>query len=132
LRPLVRSTGQPGNRAAAQKQETALAQVTVKINGYSYTVGCEDGQEDHLVAMSQQVESRIDSIKSLGGQSGESRLLVLASLLMADELHDLRAELDALRASPARAAQPKDAETGKRISKLAARAEQIAEQLDRP
>ena len=59
-----------------------MAQVTVKINGYSYTVGCEDGQEDHLMAMADQVESRIDSIKALGGQSGESRLLVLASLLL--------------------------------------------------
>jgi cell division protein ZapA len=114
-----------------------LAQVTVKINGYSYTVGCEDGQEDHLMAMSQQVESRIESIKSLGGQSGESRLLVLAALLMADELHDVRAELDEVRSSPARAAQPhvpdvKDTDTRKRITKLAARAEQIAEQLDQP
>jgi cell division protein ZapA len=32
-----------------------MAQVTVKINGYSYTVGCEDGQEAHLQAMASQV-----------------------------------------------------------------------------
>lgn len=107
-----------------------MAQVTVKINGYSYTVGCEDGQEGHLIAMSQQVESRIDSIKALGGQSGESRLLVLASLLMADELHDIKLELDGARSGSAQPIRPRDPETGKRISKLAARAEQIAEQLD--
>ena len=60
-----------------------MAQMTIRINGYAYTVGCEDGQEAHLQAMAEAVEKRIDSIKALGGQSGESRLLVLAALLMA-------------------------------------------------
>ena len=59
-----------------------MPQVSVKINGYSYTVGCEEGQEQHLAAMGREVENRIDSIKALGGQSGEARLLVLAALLM--------------------------------------------------
>ena len=70
-----------------------MAQLTVKINGYAYNVGCEDGQEAHLQEMARQVEQRIDSIKALGGQSGESRLLLLAALLMADELHDTGIEL---------------------------------------
>ncbi len=70
-----------------------MAQVTVKINGYTYTVGCEDGQEPHLQAMAAQVDTRVESIKAIGGNSGESRLLVLAALLMADEIHDLRVEM---------------------------------------
>ena len=70
-----------------------MAQVSLKINGYAYTVGCEDGQEDHLRAMAGAVEERMARIKALGSQSGESRLLVLAALLMADELHDMAAEL---------------------------------------
>lgn len=111
-----------------------MAQVTVKINGFSYTVGCEDGQEGHLTAMAEQVESRISSIKALGGSASESRLLVLASLLMADELHDMKVELDAMRSNgprPARAVRS-EGELGKRMNKLAARAEQIAADLERP
>jgi len=109
-----------------------VAQVTVKINGYSYTVGCEDGQEQHLSNMAGEVENRIDSIKALGGQSGEARLLVLAALLMADELHDLRLEAEALRAAPARGRAAKgEGESAKRLAKLAARAEQIAADLER-
>jgi cell division protein ZapA len=112
-------------------QESALAQVTVKINGYSYTVGCEDGQEGHLTSMAAQVESRVDSIKALGGSSGEARLLVLTALLMADELHDLRLEADELRKSgPGPAAKPRDAATGRRLNKIAVRAEQIAADLE--
>jgi cell division protein ZapA len=110
-----------------------VAQVTVKINGYSYTVGCEDGQEDHLMAMASQVESRIDSIKALGSSSGEQRLLVLAALLMADELHDTRQETENLRALLAKAGRGKaEAESARKLSKLAARAEQIANGLDQP
>jgi len=110
-----------------------MAQVTVKINGYSYTVGCEDGQEDHLMAMASQVESRIDSIKALGSSSGEQRLLVLAALLMADELHDTRQETENLRALLAKAGRGKaEAESARKLSKLAARAEQIANGLEQP
>ncbi len=110
-----------------------MAQVTVKINGYSYTVGCEDGQEDHLVAMAAQVETRIDSIKALGSSSGEQRLLVLASLLMADELHDTRVEIDTLRSMMASANSAiVGAETARMVANLATRAEQIANGLEQP
>ncbi len=37
-----------------------MAQVTVRINGYAYTVGCQDGEEEHLQAMADEVERRID------------------------------------------------------------------------
>ena len=115
-----------------------MAQVTVKINGYAYTVGCEDGQEQHLQAMAGQVEKRIDSIKALGGNSGEALLLVLASLLMADELHDIRAELDAARRAPRPAPPPpepaaaNDPELSRTLGRLALRAEEIAADLERP
>jgi cell division protein ZapA len=112
-----------------------LAQVTIKLNGYSYTVGCEDGQEQHLLAMADQVESRIESIKKLGGNYGEARLLVLTALLLADEIHDLRIEMEALHAAaatPPPSPTKAEAETNRRIRKLAARAEQIAADLERP
>ena len=108
-----------------------MAQVTIKINGYSYNVGCEDGQESHLQAMAAQIETRMDSIKALGGTNGEARLLMLAALLMADELHDTKGELEALRAGGPRTARA-EGELGKRMSKLAQRAEQIAADLERP
>lgn len=108
-----------------------MAQVTIKLNGYSYTVGCEDGQEQHLAAMAAQVENRIESIKALGGSSGEARVLVLTALLMADELHDLRIEMDGLRTAGGRPGKG-DAEMNRRVRRLAVRAEQIAADLERP
>jgi cell division protein ZapA len=106
-----------------------MAQVTIRINGYAYTVGCDDGQESHLLRMAESVEERINSIKALGGQSGESRLLVLAALLMADELHDQSIFLDKIKAELAQAAKP-EAESRRRLARLADRAEDIASGLE--
>ena len=47
-----------------------MAQVTLRINGYAYTVGCQDGEEQHLQAMASEVERRIESVKAAAGQSG--------------------------------------------------------------
>ena len=111
-----------------------MAQLSLKINGYAYTVGCEDGQEDHLRAMAVAVEERMARIKALGGQSGESRLLVLAALLMADELHDMAAELaDAQgrpRPAPGGTTLPPPVEPA-RLAELAEKAESIAAAMER-
>ena len=108
-----------------------MAQVTVKINGYAYTVGCDDGQEHHLMQMAAEVENRGDSIKALGGQSGEARLLVLSSLLMADELHDLKITLGNMQSELQRIPKA-EAEAKKRLARLADRAEAIAAEIEQP
>ena len=115
-----------------------MAQVSLKINGYAYTVGCEDGQENHLRAMAGAVEERMTRVKALGSQSGESRLLVLAALLMADELHDMAAELANAQNRPAPAPGQMPGQTSlappmepARLAEIADRAESIAEAMER-
>jgi cell division protein ZapA len=104
-----------------------MAQVTIRINGYVYTVGCEDGQEPHLEQMAAEIEQRITSIKAIGGQSGEARLLMLAALLLADELHDTR---KAAAAKPVELPVEKtNPEKHAKLRRLAARAEEIAADL---
>jgi cell division protein ZapA len=105
-----------------------MAQVTIRINGYAYTVGCEDGQEAHLEQMAAEIEQRINSIKSIGGQSGEARLLMLAALLLADELHDLRRGTKPAEA-PAPVSTGSDSERRAKLRRVAARAEEIAADL---
>lgn len=102
-----------------------MAQVTIRVNGYAYVVGCEDGQESHLEQMAAEIETRITSIKQIGGQSGEARLLVLAALLLADELHDLKAG----QVSAPQTAPKLDLEKRAKLRRIAARAEEIAADL---
>jgi cell division protein ZapA len=106
-----------------------VAQVSLRINGYSYLVGCEDGQERHLKEMGDAVQTRIDSIKTLG-QTGEARLLMLAALLLADELHDKQAALSAGR-STAPASPATDPAFDAAVRRLAIKAVEIAEALER-
>lgn len=103
-----------------------MAQVTLRINGYAYTVGCQDGEEAHLQAMAGEVERRIESVRAAAGQSGEARMLVMASLLMADDLYEMSKAMKSGQPAPA---EPK---LGRRLGKLAQRAEEIALDLERP
>jgi cell division protein ZapA len=112
-----------------------MAQVTVRINGYGYTVGCRDGEEQHLQQMAEQVDRRIDSIKAVAGQSGEARMLVMAALLMADDLYEMSKTLKetqaATGAAPPAVPAP-DPKLNRRLGRLAKRAEDIAADLEQP
>jgi cell division protein ZapA len=48
-----------------------MAQVTLRINGYAYMIGCKDGEEKHLEAMAAEVNTRIDGVRAATGPSGE-------------------------------------------------------------
>jgi cell division protein ZapA len=105
-----------------------MAQVTLRINGYSYTIGCKDGEEKHLESMGAEVNRRIEGVRAAAGPSGEARMLVMAALLMADELFEMRERLDAAATTP----QPKpDPKLGRKLSQMAKRAEEIADGLER-
>ncbi|MBI0435134.1 cell division protein ZapA [Roseomonas sp. KE0001] len=109
-----------------------MGQVTVRVGGYTHPVSCEDGQEGHLIALAADVDRRVSSIRAMGGQFGESRLLLLAALLLADEIHDLRVELSQARAGQSGAAPAADPRLAERLGRLAERIEGIAATLDRP
>jgi cell division protein ZapA len=74
-----------------------MAQVTVRVGGYSHPVACQDGQERHLTDMAAEVDKRIGALKAMGMQFGETRMLLLAALQLADETADLTAENSALK-----------------------------------
>src|SRR5271165_3793288 len=112
-----------------------MAQVTLRINGYAYTLGCQDGEEAHLQAMAAELDRRIESVKASAGPSGEARMLVIAALLMADDVHELRQKVAAGPGAPdtaAGSAPAVDGRLGRRLGKLAKRAEDIAAGLEHP
>lgn len=108
-----------------------MAQVTLRINGYAYTIGCKDGEEKHLEAMGAEVSSRIEGVRAAAGPSGEARMLVMAALLMADDLFETRSRLAAAEASLQHGPQP-DVKLGRKLNRMAKRAEEIAEGLEHP
>ena len=63
-----------------------MANINVKINSRTYQVACNDGEEKHLLELADLVEKRVQQLVSSVGQIGEARLLVMAGLLLSDEL----------------------------------------------
>lgn len=72
-----------------------MAQVDVAINGRNYRIACDDGQEDHLRQLAEYVDRRVMELVESVGQIGEARLVVMVSLLIADELSESFASLEA-------------------------------------
>ena len=70
-----------------------MAQVTIEVNGRPYTVGCQDGQENHLVELASLFDRQVRQVGHSVGQLGETRLFLMGALLLADELSDTRARL---------------------------------------
>ena len=93
-----------------------MGQVAITVNGRSYRFDCGDGEEARLNELANFVKGRVEALRREFGKAGEERLLLMAALLIADELWDARAELGAPAAAPAPAKAPtKDAgakETG--------------------
>ena len=71
-----------------------MGQVTVPVNGRSFTVSCEDGQETRIRRLAQYVDAKVGEFVADVGQVGEARLLLLAALVIADELSDANDALE--------------------------------------
>lgn len=67
-----------------------MTQVEITVNGRNYEIACDDGQEEHLTALARQVDQRVRDLAASVGAVGEARLLLMASLLIADELAEAR------------------------------------------
>ena len=107
-----------------------MPQVSVNINQRSYRIACEVGQEPHLTKLAVFVDKRVGDLVAAVGQIGDTRLMVMTSLLIADEIADLEAELATLREGRA-AGAPAAADAGAaEIEALAGRIEAIAAGLE--
>ena len=60
--------------------------VKIEINGVVYPVSCMAGEEDRLIKSSEEVNKVIASLSNVSETIGETRLLAMASLILADQL----------------------------------------------
>lgn len=71
-----------------------MGQVSVPVNGRSFTLACDDGQEGRTRRLAQYVDAKVAEFVDNVGQVGEARLLLLAALAIADELSDANDALE--------------------------------------
>ena len=108
-----------------------MALVTVEINDRKRQIACDDGQEAHLRRLGNYIDNRVKELVAAVGQISDAQLLVMVSLLIADELSDAYAELETARSDVGTAAILSAEETlSAGLDKLASRIEKIAESLE--
>ncbi len=109
-----------------------MAQVTVSINERKYTIACDDGQEAHLTRLGDYIDRRVGELVAAVGQIGDAKLLVMVSLLIADELSDAYSEMETMRSGGkgAAAAAETDQKLGSSLERLAQKIEDVAERLE--
>jgi len=89
-----------------------MGQVRITLNGRGYDIACDDGQEEHVMRLANALSERVNQLVTANGQVGEARLLLMAGLLMADDLHSERAK----SAAEGVVSAPASSETGEGAS----------------
>lgn len=104
-----------------------MGNVVVEIGGRSYPLSCRDGDEAHLTELAAGIARKADGLTQSLGPMSEARLLLMAALMVADELHEARTD----KPAPWMPQQPEsDPDVGNRLSALLQRAERLAESLE--
>ena len=79
-----------------------MPQVAVQINGKTYRMACDEGQEAHLLDLAQRFDKTINQLKGSFGEIGDQRLTVMAGVMVTDELVALQHKITGLESELAK------------------------------
>ncbi len=117
-----------------------MAQVVVQVNDRPYTLQCSDGEERHLRELALVLDQEVTRIKDSVGAVGDVRVLLMAGLMVADQLAEARrrvgeleAQVKGLRELKARAVshgQSVEDQVAERLSQAAKRLGALAKGME--
>jgi len=108
-----------------------MSNVNLQIGGRGFAVACAPGEEEHIAALGRMIDGKLQAMGGMSGQT-ETRTLLFAALLLADELHEVRNGPGAPPPPPP-PPPPKpveDPELAERLETLAAALEKCAVHLE--
>ena len=71
-----------------------MANVNITFNGKEFLLSCDDGQEEHLVELSEQLNNKFANLKSKLGNIGENKLLLITSIQVMDEYFETKKKIE--------------------------------------
>ena len=105
-----------------------MATIDIEVAGRRYNVACRDGEEAHLHSVAAMVDQRARDAGEALGSLTETRQLLFAALLMADDIKEMRAGAGIPEPPP----PPPDPTVAQALERLAARMEALADSLENP
>ncbi len=85
-----------------------MPSVSVTINGKTYRMACDEGQEAHLIELASKFDQYVEHLKGSFGEIGDQRLTVMAGVMVIDELGELKNKVARLEADLKDALQNRD------------------------
>ncbi|MFK5978461.1 MAG: cell division protein ZapA [Rhizobiaceae bacterium] len=73
-----------------------MPSVMVTINGKSYRMACDEGQEKHLEKLAETLNGYVENLKGSFGEIGDQRLSVMAGIMVTDELSEMKTKVKRL------------------------------------
>jgi len=74
-----------------------MPEVSVEINGRKFRMACEDGQQEHLLALAARFDKQVEEFKGSFGEIGDNRLTVMAGIAVLDELVEAERRIKELK-----------------------------------
>ncbi|MTI16590.1 cell division protein ZapA [Rhodobacteraceae bacterium RKSG542] len=74
-----------------------MAQITVTINGRSFRMACDDGEEERLLGLAQRFDDSINILRGNFGEIGDLRLTVMAGIMAMDQKLEMERRLERLQ-----------------------------------
>lgn len=107
-----------------------MSNVDLSIGGREFKVSCSPGEEGHITALGRMIDSKVSGM-GMAGQS-EGRMLLFASLLLADEVHEKQGRSEGASAAPVPALAPaaESPELAEKLESIAAALERCALALE--
>ena len=71
-----------------------MANVKIIFNGKEFLLSCDDGQEEHLLELAEQLNFKFANLKSQLGNIGENKLLLITSIKVIDEYFETKKKIE--------------------------------------
>src|SRR4029078_13206582 len=84
-----------------------MSQISVTLNGRDYRLEVGEGEEAHLIELAEYLGTHVEDMKRKFGQVGDDRLILMASLVVLDELWELRRQMAQMKTTMGEARRDK-------------------------
>lgn len=105
--------------------------VEIMVNGRRHAMQCGEGEEQRLKRLAAYVDRRVSDLARGAMQVGDSRLLIMASIMVADELSDAFDEIKRLQTMVEERSNTSEQQAAAAVERVAQQLDAIAARLEK-